>query len=381
MVNNRPGHETVLRTGGGVFFDTGNQVGSLGYNGVGFSASKLSFGVAAPFPGGVAITPSTLPPYTGTSIFDFYPHLQLPYTLEWSAALEQALGQARSFTITYVGSNGRRLLEENEFSITAQNPSFGNIYLFRNGLTSSYEALQSQFHSTVSHGVQALLSYTWSHSLDFGSTANTLPYIRGNSDFDVRHNLAAALSWSLPNVSHNTIAKVILNDWSIDNRFSARTGFPVTLQGKQLTDPATGGLYYGGVNYDPSRPAYVYGSQYPGGRAINGGSQVTKPAFTLPTGTNVAGNAPRNFVRGFGSVQMNVAARREFHLYERLALQFRAEAFNVFNHPNFGYVDPTLTDATFGQATTMLNQSLATMSPLYQTGGPRSLQFALKLQF
>jgi hypothetical protein len=62
-------------------------------------------------------------------------------------------------------------------------------------------------------------------------------------------------------------------------------------------------------------------------------------------------------------------------------LQFRAEAFNILNHPNFGYVDPYLTDATFGQATQMLNQSLGTVASQYQQGGPRSLQFALKFVF
>jgi hypothetical protein len=79
--------------------------------------------------------------------------------------------------------------------------------------------------------------------------------------------------------------------------------------------------------------------------------------------------------------QGNLAMRRSIHLTDRVSLQFRGEAFNILNHPNFGHIDPTLTDATFGQATTMLNGSLATMSPQYQQGGPRSLQLALKLLF
>jgi hypothetical protein len=62
-------------------------------------------------------------------------------------------------------------------------------------------------------------------------------------------------------------------------------------------------------------------------------------------------------------------------------VQFRAEAFNLFNHPNFGYVQPFLTNATFGKATAMLNQSLGTVASQYQQGGPRSMQFALKLIF
>jgi hypothetical protein len=62
-------------------------------------------------------------------------------------------------------------------------------------------------------------------------------------------------------------------------------------------------------------------------------------------------------------------------------VQFRAEAFNVFNRPNFGYIDPTLGDAQFGQATKMLNSSLGSMSSLHQQGGARSMQFSLRLAF
>jgi hypothetical protein len=114
---------------------------------------------------------------------------------------------------------------------------------------------------------------------------------------------------------------------------------------------------------------------------LNGGANnKIKPAFTAPTGTSL-GNAPRNFVRGFSETQVNLAARRQFHVFDNLALQFRAEAFNILNHPNLGYIDPTITSATFGQATKMLNQSLGTVASQYQQGGPRSLQFALKAIF
>src|SRR5581483_138652 len=101
-------------------------------------------------------------------------------------------------------------------------------------------------------------------------------------------------------------------------------------------------------------------------------------AFLLPPSGD-AGDAPRNFVRVFGAVQANFAARRQFKLSEGVALHFRAEAFNVTNHPNFGYVDPMLGDPTFGQATLMLNRSLGTMASQYQQGGPRSMQFSLRL--
>jgi hypothetical protein len=78
---------------------------------------------------------------------------------------------------------------------------------------------------------------------------------------------------------------------------------------------------------------------------------------------------------------MDIAVRRDFMLREGLNLQFRAEAFNIFNHPNFGTIDPNFGSHTFGQATSTLANSLGVLSPLYQMGGSRSMQFALKLVF
>jgi hypothetical protein len=78
---------------------------------------------------------------------------------------------------------------------------------------------------------------------------------------------------------------------------------------------------------------------------------------------------------------MDLAVRREFPIFEGLRLQFRAEAFNIFNHPNFGFIDPFFGDTTFGQATGTLASTLGVLSPLYQMGAPRSMQFALKLTF
>jgi hypothetical protein len=178
------------------------------------------------------------------------------------------------------------------------------------------------------------------------------------------------------------VSQVLFGGWGADGRLVIRSGFPITLNGNSQTDPVTGTLYYSGVNLVPGKPLYLYGPQYPGGRALNGGPKVSaaNTAFTLPTGTS-EGNAPRNFVRGFGANQINLAIRRTFPIKEAISLQFRAETFNLLNHPNFGLVNATLTNALFGQATQMLDQSLATVAPQYQQGGPRSMQFALKLRF
>jgi hypothetical protein len=226
----------------------------------------------------------------------------------------------------------------------------------------------------LSRGLQALGSYTWAHALDYGSTNASLPYRRGNSDFDLRHNFSQALSYDLPGARNNRIVCGLLNNWGIDERFSGRTGFPVTLNGRAFFDTSSGQRYYGGLNTVPGEPVYVYSSQYPGGRSVN------VNAFSPPT-TGQLGDSPRNFVRGFSAWQMDLAVRKTFRIAERLTVQFRAEAFNLFNHPTFGTVNPNWGQTTFGQSTATLSQSLGVLSPLYQMGGPRSLQFALKLAF
>jgi hypothetical protein len=142
----------------------------------------------------------------------------------------------------------------------------------------------------------------------------------------------------------------------------------------------TGDPYYSGVDLIPNRPLYLYGSEYPGGRIFNGGPNAASPAFSLPQGT-AQGNAPRNLLRGFGAVQGNIAIRQTYKLHEQLNMQLKAETFNILNHPNFGYIDPKLSDLLFGQSIKMLNQSFGAAGALYDQGGPRALQLSLKLVF
>jgi hypothetical protein len=390
VLRNTSGWETVVRGGAGVFFDTGQQLGSLGFGGPGFTASTgFQVGSFPTLPPG-GIPPIVNPPVAPYSATPFVtsPHLQLPYTVQWNSSIEQALSKSQALTVTYVGSHGARLLEDSQFS-TPNNPNINTFVFLGNGLTSDYDSLQVQFRRRLSRGLTALASYTWSHCIDYGSENYATGYQRGNCDFDVRHNLSTAFSYDLPNAGQNGFVRVVLGHWGLDDRFTARTGFPVTLQGNESIDPATLQLVNDGVNLVSGQPIYLYGANCasilqglgdlspsqgcPGGRAVN------PNAFTAPA--SGLGDAPRNFVRGFDAVQMNFAVRREFPIHERLKLQFRAEAFNVFNHPNFGLINAQFAEPTFGQATATLAQSLGILSPLYQTGGARSMQFGLKLVF
>jgi hypothetical protein len=101
----------------------------------------------------------------------------------------------------------------------------------------------------------------------------------------------------------------------------------------------------------------------------------------------VQGDLGRNALRGFGATQVDLALRRLFTLRERVSLQARADLFNIFNHPNFGPPINYMGSPLFGQSTQMLGASLGSgaqsggLNPLYQIGGARSVQLALKLQF
>jgi hypothetical protein len=372
QVNTLKNWATVIRGGGGVFFDTNNEAAFFAFTALGFSTVAQYDSVPLPFTTAQQnISVSVAPPYTNLDAFPS--HLQLPYTLEWNTAIEQELGQNNIATVSYLGSAGRRLSATQELDLSTINPSFDEIYYVL-GVTSDYDALQAKFQRNVSKGVSALVSYTWSHSIDYGSNAGALPVTRGNSDFDVRQSFQGGLTWELPHLQSSGLTSSLLNGWALDGRLIARTAFPVTLEGNFMTDPATGSEFYTNVNLVPNQPIYLYGGHFPGGRSLN------PAAFAYPTGTN-QGNAPRNFARGFGESQVNLAARRDFPFSERVHLQFRAEAFNIFNHPNFGFVEPNLNDSTFGQATQTLNQSLGTVASQYQQGGPRSMQFALRLNF
>jgi carboxypeptidase family protein len=387
IIQNTPGREIVVRGGGGVFFDTGQQLGSLSFAGPGFY-NQTSV-PSASFPTSVVFPPIVNPPVAPYSyVYGFSAHLQLPYTLQWNASIEQALGKSQALTISYVGSHGSRLLQENNV-YPSNNPNILVLFgLAENGLTSDYDALQAQLRRRLNRGLTALASYTWSHCIDYGSENYNFSYQRGNCDFDVRHNFSAAFSYDLPSVGHSGFGNAFLNHWGLDDRFTARSAFPITLVGNELLQP-NGQVYDGGLSFVPSQRVYLYGvncatvlqglgdlssgQPCPGGRAIN-------PSAFRAVNSGV-GDVPRNFARLFGAWQMDLAVRRDFPIHERLKLQFRAESFNIFNHPNFGTVNQYFGQTTFGQATATLASSLGVLSPLYQMGGPRSMQFALKLMF
>ena len=404
-----PDWGTVLRGGFGVFYDlatseAGNLILQAAYP---FAAtvfpSTSTFPLDATSAAPPPITPASL---TSGTLSAFDPHLSLPYTLEWNVALEQVLGKQQTVSASYIGAEGRRLLQT--AFVFSPNPNLGAADLVTNEGTSDYEALQLQYQRRLSRGVQVLASYAWTHSVDdgsagsFGNAGNALvPGVmpnanRGPSDFDIRNAFSAGLTLDIPTPKTKTFVEGILRGWSLENIIQARSAPPVN-----IFDGRFSSLFQGFTNVRPDVvpgiPLYLYGPQYPGGKALNntpnqGGPSCVGPFCPPPTDASGnplrQGNLGRNALRGFGATQWDFAVHRDFPIHESVKLQFRAEMFNVLNHPNFAQPVGNINNSQFGLATQMLGQSLAgsntgggALSPLYQVGGPRSIQFALKLIF
>ena len=378
----------VIRAGFGTFYDLG--YGSLGGVSSYFPYEAVKVFAPSEFPltpGDAAPPPFNInPPVPTILVAD--PHLKLPRTYEWNIAAEQALGSNQSVSWTYVGATGRDLLRATDLSDV--NPDFGLVALTGNTGASNYEALQIKFDRRLSRGLQVLTSYTWSHSIDNASTdvsdldvntpgAPTNPNIdRGNSDFDIRHSLAGGVSYEMPVPAAADFVRTAFGGWSLDGLALARSAPPVDLIG--AAEPFSAATLYFRPNVVPGAPLELYGSAYPGSKIFN------RAAFTAPP-AGEQGDFGRNVLRGFDAAQTDIALQRQFHFSERVGLRFRSELFNIFNHPDLGPPDDNIADGLFGYSTETLASSLGSgganggLNPLYQVGGPRSMQLALKLGF
>jgi len=401
---------TVLRGGFGVFYNmASSEVGNIMERSLyPFVASKFAFGVPFPLGSTDAAPPSITTAQANATGAN--PHLELPYTFEWNFALEQALGKQQSVSATYTGAVGRRLLQ----TTFVASPTIGQAYLIDNTATSDYHALQLQFQRRLSHGLQTLASYTWAHSIDsasagsavgdFGNAAVAGTNNRGPSSFDIRHSASIGLTYELPMPHSDRLTGAILQGWSVESILQARSAPPVDIYNSAFGFSLPNN-YVTVIRPDvvPGQAFYLYGSQYPGGKALNPAAFTNPP--TVPTGCDPAvdfpcaparqGDLSRNALRGFGAFQWDFAVHREFPIRESLKLQFRAEMFNILNHPNFGSPLPDLSPFVngFGKSLQMLadsldgsyvggpNQGSGSFSPIYQFGGPRTIQFVVKLTF
>ncbi len=386
QLSQKQGQETVLRGGFGMFYDLGS--GSLGSAASNFPYGRVARFSNVQFP--LTAAQAAPPPFSldipaSGNISYFDRNLKLPRTYQWNAAIEQSLGSDQTFSVTYVGAIGRRLLRQ-----TSKLPLPSLIIsITDNSATSDYHALQLQFRRRLSRGFQALASYTWAHSIDIasndsasGSTPLNANLDRGSSDFDVRHAFNTAVTYDIPTPGAGAFGNAIIRNWSVDTILTARSATPVNVVARI---DRTGGVL------TLARPDLVSGaSLYVDDPNVAGGRRFNPAAFAVPP-LGRQGTLGRNVLRGFPVYQVDLALRRQFNLTERIKLQLRAEAFNLFNHPNFG--DPGgfqgnfLPHPFFGQSTVMLGKSLGSggaaggFNPLYQLGGPRSIQLAVRLSY
>jgi hypothetical protein len=350
-----------------------------------------------------ATPPAIVPPGAGAGLLDaFDPHLKMPYAMEWNVALEQSLGKHQTVSASYVGSVGRRLIQTTVL-FPSPNPNFGELEFVTNASTSDYGALQAQFQRRLSRGLQVLASYAWAHSIDtasagsaFGNTANDLVpgesqrENRGPSDFDIRHTLSAGVTFDIPSPISNRTVNFILRDWSTQSFILARSALPVDVSDQNFSE-IDGAFADVRPDVVSGQSLYLHGARYPGGRAFNPAAFADPPSDPNTGNPLRQGNLSRNALRGFGATQWDFAVHRKFHVHDALSVQFRAELFNLLNHPNFGPPSGLFGLGGFGLSSQMLAQYLAGgaspniggggFSPLYQIGGPRSIQLALKLQF
>ncbi|MFZ3333168.1 MAG: hypothetical protein WA197_21195 [Candidatus Acidiferrales bacterium] len=284
-------------------------------------------------------------------------------------------------SVTYVGQAGRDQLRKSAFE--QPNPNFSGIfYLTQNDALSNYNALQVQYRRPLSGRVQALLNYTYSHSLDnvsgddVAGPSDTVISSKGDyasSDFDVRQSFSGAVTWELPSTKRTAVLSAITRDWSLDTMVVARSGFPFNASVDLGASEVAG--QFTRPDLVPGQPFWVATPQAPGGQTLN------PNAFVVPS-TVRQGTEGRNDIAGFGFTQTDLSLVRLFSLGERVKLQFRTDAFNILNHPNFanpaGYIQ---FGPLYFQSQQMLNQALGGLNPLFQEGGPRSLQVSLKLTF
>jgi hypothetical protein len=403
--------KTVVRGGFGFFYDLGygNQQLSAPY----FRTSSifdptLSFDLTNPEfqppPFSTTLDANT----SGMSAVD--PNLQLPFTLQWNAAIERELGAKQTLKATYVGSDARRLLRTD----LIHPPAFvglgirSSVAATLNAGYSHYNALQVQFQRRMSHGLQALVSYNFAKSSDLESS-DSLSFVNGvdatsvsqvvvppltPSDFDIRHSISGAVSYEVPTPAWSRAGNAILKGWGVDALVRASSAPPINVTAGGVSSQF--GQYTTQAEIVPGQPFWIGDSTQPSGKALN------PAAFTAPA-VDQRGNFPRNSLRSPYSIdQTDLALRRRFNLTERVKLDVRAEYFNMFNHPMFGIAGsvcapdtgwgpgPTARPA-FGKlcpgiSTTNVDASSQTVgvggqTGLYAVGGPRSGQFTLKVIF
>ena len=322
------------------------------------------------------------------------PNFKSGYAEQFNLQIQQQLKMDMVFKIGYVGNLGRRL--DNVYGFNQQVPGPGAVgprrplfnlapnvvnvdYNVSDGL-SSYHSLQSTLERRFRSGLGFLTAYTWSHSIDnvanaFGGADNgPLPQDRryrnadrGTSGFDITHRLVHSMNYALPFgkgrrfASGSKALNLIAGGWDTNVIFTAQSGLPFTPQLANSVSNAGGSRpdrYKVGTISNPD-PAKWYDTSF--------GTQASGAAFGTPA-IYTFGNSGRNILRGPGRINFDYSLFKDFSPFEAFKLQFRAEAFNLFNTPQFDLPNSSVGSPAAGTITGTV-------------GNPRQLQLGLRLSF
>lgn len=429
------GNKTVVRAGYGLFYDTvlGNVPGNVMLN----PPFLPNFFVPAPF---TTWPDSFAPTGTGFPVLTIIDKgVRNPYAQQYNLGIQRELPGRMLLEVSYIGTTGTKLprfrqmdqafitqaqidslspdvvtrmvlmgipLPVAQFLATqialipsvARTPFFGFAQIFQaeNSISSNYNSLQMKLDKRMSHGLTFLAAYTYSHSIDgasvfFGSGANgttifpqdnyNLKAERGASDFDVRHRLSLSYVYEVPSWRKllSSMPHVIADGWQLGGILTLQTGQPFSvLTGKGLSGTGLGNDRPNLVG-DPF--SGVCPARTPGGPTFNPHTAdcwVNRDAFedNLPL---TFGNSGRNAFRGPGFHNFDFSIVKNTKIGERLNTQFRAEFFNLTNHPNFALPNNVLSAPIFGQL--FQTPDAAQNDTGLGSGGPRLIQFGVKVSF
>lgn len=421
--------KTVIRSGYGIFYDgiftniiDNSDASEPNATGGFFLAGKNTRGLANATGLLASVTPSPNPLDSITSIAA---DIRNPLTQQWNLDIQRELPGNFILTAAYVGTRGERLYANRELNpginqfdnngnLIRMNPNFGSVVVRGNYSDSIYHSGQLTLDRKFSHGLLLRGAYTYSKLIDDGSDVfttsggSTFSQIitnqssdRGLSAFDRRHRFVGVYVWDIPYVHGEGngamgILSQITREWSWSGTITAQTGSPETIHdgidingdGHSGNDrPSLGNpkAPFSSVGIDGGQfgPPLVTGMIYPYRSCLLTFPNCTaQPAssfhFIIPATPN--GTLGRNTYIGPGQWFYNTGVARTFKLHERHQLQFRAEFFNAFNHPNFFTDAPGVANSA-GQNLTF-NAVLSTFGNFAQTiAGGRQMKFWLKYSF
>ncbi|WP_035359550.1 TonB-dependent receptor [Edaphobacter aggregans] len=369
----------VIRGGGGIYYNA-NQLNSYTLSSTNYPYSAVvtpsaGFGTTPPFtldnPNVPA--PAVWPGPASSPYANFTVNHDLPTArmYQWNVDIGTEVWRNAGLEFQYLGSRTIHLDESyypNQpapspvaFSQSRRpKPAIGQIREIQNDGFATYNGLTVILRQRMSHGLSANLSYTWSHAMDTSDSSNDggsamwqghLKLDYANSNYDIRNRFVASVTYELPKFDgRNVVVRQVLGGWQTNAIVDLRTGTPlnITINSNLANVGGVGGS---------QRPNYVHESHVTCSRATvtgSGGSTrnscIDATAYANPA-PGTFGNLQRDAIYAPGVANTNASLFKNFPIWETVSFQFRAEAFNLFNHPNPGSPNTTFGGSTFGYIT------------------------------